>query len=191
MISMAQTIQDISAKGIIGARWVWGGKHRVGKVTSSVVVFYEGWLISRSQGVSAGLEGIGSQQRPMIPTEAGPRILMWTRSSGRFLLSLCSFISGNIQANSGINVVFGELLLAFRLSSRWQGKYGDLDFIGIKYTYTTTHRYEPNLVLYDGEASGFRWLCTQYPTKWAQIWGVYCTYMVAAWTNLAMAKVNF
>ena len=38
---MADTIQDIGVKGIIGARWLLGGMWRLGKTTSSVVVFFD------------------------------------------------------------------------------------------------------------------------------------------------------
>ena len=38
---MSQIIQDAGEKGITGARWLLRGKHRVGKVTSSVVMFLE------------------------------------------------------------------------------------------------------------------------------------------------------
>ena len=36
---MADPIQDVGVKGIIGARWLLGGTRRLGKVSSSVVVF--------------------------------------------------------------------------------------------------------------------------------------------------------
>ena len=39
--SMAQVIQYAGGKGIIGARWLLGRKCRIGKTTSSVVLFFE------------------------------------------------------------------------------------------------------------------------------------------------------
>jgi len=38
---MADTIQDVGVKGIMGARWLLGGMRRLGKATSSVVVFFD------------------------------------------------------------------------------------------------------------------------------------------------------
>jgi len=38
---MADTIQDVGVKGILGARWLLGGMRRLGKATSSVVVFFD------------------------------------------------------------------------------------------------------------------------------------------------------
>jgi len=38
--SMAEVIQDVGVRGIMGARWLLGGNRRVGKATSSVVVFF-------------------------------------------------------------------------------------------------------------------------------------------------------
>ena len=37
---MADTIQDFGVKGIMGAPWLRGGMRRLGKATSSVVVFF-------------------------------------------------------------------------------------------------------------------------------------------------------
>jgi len=37
---MAEIIQDTGVRGIMGARWLLGGNRRVGKATSSVVVFF-------------------------------------------------------------------------------------------------------------------------------------------------------
>jgi len=37
---MADTIQDVGVKGVMGARWLLGGMRRLGKATSSVVVFF-------------------------------------------------------------------------------------------------------------------------------------------------------
>jgi len=39
--SMADTIQDVGVKRIIGARWLLGCMQRLGKATSSVVVFFD------------------------------------------------------------------------------------------------------------------------------------------------------
>jgi len=38
---MADTIQDVGVKGIMGARWLLGGMWRLGKATSSMVVFFD------------------------------------------------------------------------------------------------------------------------------------------------------
>ena len=39
---MADIIQDVRVRvGFMGARWLLGGKRRAGKVTSSVVYFFE------------------------------------------------------------------------------------------------------------------------------------------------------
>jgi len=38
---MADTIQDVGVKGIMGARWLLGGMRRLGKATSSIVVFFD------------------------------------------------------------------------------------------------------------------------------------------------------
>jgi len=38
---MADTIQDVGVKGIMGARWLLGGMRRLGKATKSVVVFFD------------------------------------------------------------------------------------------------------------------------------------------------------
>jgi len=38
---IADTIQDVGVKGIMGARWLLGGMRRLGKATSSVVVFFD------------------------------------------------------------------------------------------------------------------------------------------------------
>jgi len=38
---MADTIQDVGVKGIMGARWLLGGMQRLGKATSSIVVFFD------------------------------------------------------------------------------------------------------------------------------------------------------
>ena len=38
--SMAQVIQDAGGKEIMGVRWLLEEKRRVGKVTSSVVIFF-------------------------------------------------------------------------------------------------------------------------------------------------------
>jgi len=37
---MAEIIQDTEMRGIMGAHWLLGGNRRVGKATSSVVVFF-------------------------------------------------------------------------------------------------------------------------------------------------------
>ncbi|KAF8428404.1 hypothetical protein BGX38DRAFT_425686 [Terfezia claveryi] len=39
--SMADIIQDMGVRGILGARWLLGGNRRLGKATSSVVVFFD------------------------------------------------------------------------------------------------------------------------------------------------------
>jgi len=38
---MADTIQEVGVNGIMGARWLLGGMRRLGKATSSVVVFFD------------------------------------------------------------------------------------------------------------------------------------------------------
>ncbi|KAF8419542.1 hypothetical protein EV426DRAFT_709757 [Tirmania nivea] len=38
---MADIIQDIGVRGIMGARWLLGSNRRLGKATSSVVVFFD------------------------------------------------------------------------------------------------------------------------------------------------------
>jgi len=46
---MADTIQGVGVKGIMGARWLLGGMRRLGKFTSSVVVFFDTKLALKSQ----------------------------------------------------------------------------------------------------------------------------------------------
>ena len=41
---MADIIQDVTVRGIVGARWLLGGNRRIGKATSSVVVFFDSML---------------------------------------------------------------------------------------------------------------------------------------------------
>ncbi|KAF8415348.1 hypothetical protein EV426DRAFT_722150 [Tirmania nivea] len=38
---IADIIQDMGVRGIMGARWLFGGNWRLGKATSSVVVFFD------------------------------------------------------------------------------------------------------------------------------------------------------
>jgi len=38
---MADTIHDVALKGIMGALWLLGGMRRLGKATSSIVVFFD------------------------------------------------------------------------------------------------------------------------------------------------------
>jgi len=38
---MADIIQDVGVRGIMGARWLLGGMRRLGKATGSVVVFFD------------------------------------------------------------------------------------------------------------------------------------------------------
>jgi len=45
---MADTILDVVVKGRMGARWFFGGMWRLGKATSSLVVFYDRKLALRS-----------------------------------------------------------------------------------------------------------------------------------------------
>jgi len=40
---MGEVIQHVGVRGIMGARWLLGGNRRVGKATSSVVVFSIGY----------------------------------------------------------------------------------------------------------------------------------------------------
>ena len=59
---MADTIQDVrktGIRGIVGARWLLGGKRRASKTTSSVVIFLSIPISFRVQGGQAGMKVTG------------------------------------------------------------------------------------------------------------------------------------
>ena len=68
---------EVPVKGVIGARWLLGGKCRAGKVTSSVAVFFDKRI--RFLGGRCKLRGASSPVRLMILTEAGTG--SWMRMS--------------------------------------------------------------------------------------------------------------
>jgi len=92
---MADTIQDVGVKGIMGARWLLGGMRRLGKATSSVVVFLDRKL---ALGSHLKVRDAGYRLKPTTSTEEGEEwnavigdggllVLAYTRSLSLRLVS--------------------------------------------------------------------------------------------------------
>jgi len=62
---MADTIQDVGVKGIMGPRWLLGGMRRLGKATSCVVVF-----LDRKLALGSHLK-VRERLKPKTSTEKG------------------------------------------------------------------------------------------------------------------------
>ena len=65
---LAELVQDVGPGGIMGARWLLGGARRLGKTTSSVVIFFDKKL---ALGTHLKVKGDGTRSTLTILTEEG------------------------------------------------------------------------------------------------------------------------
>jgi len=84
---MADMIQDVGVKGIMGARWLLGGMRRLGKATSSVVVFFDRKL---ALGSHLKVRDAGYRLKPMTSTEEGGG---WNAVTGDGRLLMLAYVS--------------------------------------------------------------------------------------------------
>jgi len=86
---LADLVQEVLARGIMGARWLLGGTRRLGKATSPVVTFFENMI---ALGSHRKVKGRWLRLKPTASTEGGGEwktVIGNGRWSTRFTCHVC------------------------------------------------------------------------------------------------------